>query len=80
MDLAFPHLNPEQRQVASQIKRAAAEECQPGSCPIAPFLDACVEEAVLKHWGSAITTFVPLFALRNVRCCIRSGTCDCGEC
>ena len=80
MGYAFLQLSPEQRQVAQRIARAAAEECAPDTCAIYPVLGTCIEDAVRKHWGGAIATFVPLLALRNVRCCIRSGTCDCGEC
>ena len=52
----------------------------PGRCPIHAMLDDCVREAVSRVWDSAVPTFVPLLALRHVRCCIRAGTCDCGDC
>lgn len=69
-----------QQAVIDRVRREAREECEPGSCAVAAVLDACVESAVLALWGSRIKVFVPLLALRQVRCCIRAGTCDCGEC
>lgn len=62
------------------VKREAAEECVRGSCLVASVLDQCVEEAVTELWDSRVKTYVPLLALRRVRCCIRTGSCDCGEC
>lgn len=61
------------------IRREAAEECPP-EMPWAPWLDRCVDDAVNQLWDSPIKTFVPLLAWRHVRCCIRAGSCDCGEC
>ena len=62
------------------VKREAAEECSVDSCLVASVLDQCVEEAVIDLWDSRVKTYVPLLALRRVRCCIRAGSCDCGEC
>lgn len=69
-----------QQAVINRVKREAAEECETGSCAVAPVLDDCVAAAVRALWGSRVKAFVPLLALRHVRCCIRAGTCDCGEC
>ncbi len=69
-----------QQAVVNRVTREAAEECEVGSCAIAPVLDDCVAAAVQAVWESRIKAFVPLLALRHVRCCIRAGTCDCGEC
>ena len=66
--------------VIARVRREAAEECEPDTCSIAPMLDDCVASAVASVWESRVKAFVPLLALRHVRCCIRSGTCDCGEC
>jgi hypothetical protein len=76
MDSTFTRLASEQCEVAFKTKRA----CKPGSRPMTQFLPDCVEDACLNGWSNSITTVGPLFALRNVRCCIRSGTCDCGAC
>jgi hypothetical protein len=65
--------------IVKLVKREAAEECQPGHCPVAPVLDRCVRDAVDELWDSRIRTFVPLLALRHVRSCIRSGACDSRE-
>ena len=66
--------------VVAIVGRSALEECGPDGCPIHAMLDDCVREAVSEVWDSAVPTFVPLLALRHVRCCIRAGTCDCGDC
>ena len=62
------------------VMRSALEECGPEGCPIHPVLETCAREAVSRVWGSPVTSFVPLLALRHVRCCIRAGTCACGGC
>ncbi len=61
------------------VRREALEECPPDH-RLAMELDACVEDAVRNLWDSRIKTYVPLLALRQVRCCLRAGSCDCGEC
>jgi len=66
--------------VAELVGRVAAEECPDERCPIAPVLGECVRDSVDRLHGARIPGFVPLLALRRVRCCIRSGTCDCGVC
>lgn len=65
--------------IVSLVKREAAEEC-PADHRLAAEFDACVEDTVAELWASRIKTYVPLLALRRVRCCIRAGSCDCGEC
>lgn len=45
-----------------------------------PDLDRCVTEAVAALSGGTVAGFVPLLAMRHVRCCIRAGSCDCGVC
>ncbi|MGH2558534.1 MAG: three-helix bundle dimerization domain-containing protein [Thermomicrobiales bacterium] len=62
--------------IVALVRREAAEECQVGSCLIAPVLDRCVRDAVGVLWDSRIRTFVPLLALRSVRTCIRCGRCE----
>ncbi len=76
----FQHLPTEHRAIAELVYRAAREECAPGACPVAPFLEHCVSEAVEAFLGAPITSHIQIFALRHVRCCIRAGTCDCGPC
>ncbi|MGI8509563.1 MAG: hypothetical protein ACR2MQ_09580 [Gemmatimonadaceae bacterium] len=66
--------------VVALVRRGAAEECAPDACLIHPVLDACARDAVSSLWDSRIKIFVPLLALRRVRCCIRAGRCDCGDC
>jgi hypothetical protein len=80
MNAAFRHLPTEHRTVAESVYRAAKEECEPGSCPVAPFLERCVAESVEDYLDARITSHLHIFVLRRVRCCIRAGTCDCGEC
>ena len=45
-----------------------------------PELDACVTDAVTSLSSGTIGGFVPLLAIRHVRCCIQAGSCDCGAC
>jgi len=66
--------------VVELVGRVAVEECPGEQCLIAPFLAECVRDSVARFGGARIPGFVPLLALRRVRCCIRSGTCDCGVC
>jgi hypothetical protein len=80
MTAAFLHLPAEHRTVAELVYRAAREECEPGACPVAPFLERCVAQAVEELLDARVTAHLPIFALRRVRCCIRAGTCDCGSC
>ena len=62
--------------IVALVKREAAEECEPDACLILPVLDVCTRDAVSALWDSRIKTFVPLLALRRVRCSIRTGSCD----
>jgi hypothetical protein len=66
--------------IIALVTRVAQEECADNACSISPVLDDCVHDAVTQFSGSRITAFVPLLALRHVRCCIRAGRCDCGRC
>lgn len=65
--------------VVQLVRRAAAEECSPQH-PWEPWMDDCVAEVVTQLWASRLKTFVPLLAVRHVRCCIRAGSCNCGAC
>jgi len=81
IDSPFAQISNDVESIVALVRREAAEECAPGACPIYPELDTCARDAVVSlWWDSRIKTFVPLLALRNVRCCIRSGRCDCGDC
>jgi hypothetical protein len=71
MDNPFATVPHDAEGIIALVMREAREECPPGACLIEPVLDL---------WESPIKTFVPLLALRRVRCCIRSGTCTCGTC
>lgn len=76
----YGHIPNDAESVVALVKREAAEECAPGACLIHSVLDACARDAVSELWDSRIKSFVPLLALRHVRCCIRAGRCDCGDC
>ena len=64
--------------MVATVKRQAEEECANDQLS-PPLLDRCVREAVEVLRGSRIRTFVPLFALRRVRCCVRARTCACDD-
>ena len=72
----FAQTSDEIETIIATVRRAAAEECQPGRCALAPMLDRCVQETVSDLWSSRVRTYVPLLALRRVRGCIRAGRCD----
>ena len=80
IDSPFAHVPDDVESIVALVFREAREECAPDGCLIHPVLDACARDAVSSLWDSRIKTFVPLLALRQVRCCIRIGTCDCGVC
>ena len=61
--------------VINVVKRAVEEACLDDHLS-PPALDRCVHQAVDGLWDSRIRTFVPLLALRRVRCCVRARTCD----
>lgn len=65
--------------VVQRVRVQAMEDCPP-NVAWAPWMDRCVAETVTRLWQQPIHTYLPLLALREVRCCIRAGTCDCGEC
>jgi hypothetical protein len=68
----------DQESLVALITREAAEEWQAaGLSPV--ILEPCVREAVESLRESQVTTFVPLLALRQVRACLRAGTCDCED-
>jgi hypothetical protein len=78
MDSPFAQVPNDQESMIVLVLREATEEWQAAQLP-SPDLDACVREAVETLWESHVKTFVPLFALRRVRACIRAGTCDCDD-
>ncbi len=80
IDNPFAHVSNDVESIVALVRRGAAKECAPDACLIYPVLDACARDAVSDLWDSRIKTFVPLLALRRVRCCIRAGRCDSGEC
>jgi hypothetical protein len=59
-----------------RVRREATATCPPD---LAPMLDDCVRQAVEELRNSRVKTFVPLLALRRVKCCLRAGTCDTDE-
>ena len=64
--------------IVALVRREAEEECLDDQHS-PPVLDGCVRDAVEGLWDSRIKTFVPLLALRRVRCCVRARTCACGD-
>ena len=80
IDSPFAQVSDDVESVVALVFREAREECAPDGRPVYPVLDACARDAVSGLWESRIKTFVPLLALRHVRCCIRAGSCDCAEC
>lgn len=64
-------------QMIDRVRRTAITELDGASFPD---LDACVTEAVTSLSAGNVGGFVPLLAIRHVRCCIRAGSCDCGDC
>ena len=76
MDNVFAQATTDIERIIARVKREAAQECPPDGCVLAPTLDRCVRESVSALWSSRVKTFVPLLALRRVRCCIRAGSCD----
>ncbi len=64
-------------EIERMVQRLAREECPDGACPIEPVLKCCVHDAVARLLSAgAITGYVPVLALKEVRNCIRAGTCD----
>lgn len=78
MNSYFAHVPSDVQGVVAAVKRQAEEECLDDQLP-PPVLDGCAREAVEVLWGSRIMTFVPLLALRRVRCSVRARTCDCDD-
>ena len=76
MDNPFAAVPSDAESIVAWLKRAALEECAAGACLVHPVLDRCARDAVFELWDSPVKTFVPLLALRRVRCCVRAGSCD----
>ncbi len=77
----FAYVSDDVEDIIALVRREATEECAPGACLVHSVLGTCARDAVSAlWWESRIKTFVPLLALRQVRCCIRAGRCDCGDC
>ena len=75
MNKYFAHVPSDVQAMVAAVKRQAEEECLEDQLS-PPVLDRCARDAVEGLWDSRIKTFVPLLALRRVRCCVRSGTCE----
>ncbi len=65
------------QQMIDRVRRTALTELDGATFPD---LDECVTETVTTLSRGNVSGFVPLLAIRHVRCCIRAGTCDCGFC
>jgi hypothetical protein len=69
--------DPELLGAIDRVTRLIADECSGDCCDLAPSLGMCVHEVVTSRWrASRIKTFVPLLALREVRTCVRTGSCE----
>lgn len=65
------------QRMIDRVRQTALSELDGASFPE---LDACVAETVTSLSAGHVGGFVPLLAIRHVRCCIRARTCDCGDC
>ena len=74
MDNVFAAVPSDPEAIVALVRREAEEECLDDQLS-PPVLDGCVRDAVKGLWDSRIKTFVPLLALRRVRCCVRARTC-----
>jgi hypothetical protein len=77
---AFRHLPLDDQIIADFVYRKAREEFPPETGDFAPKLVDCICLAVNELSGRRVISLLPVLAYRRVRCCIRAGTCDCGEC
>jgi hypothetical protein len=75
-DLRFEHRDRSRLDIIQLVTTQAREECSGECCTLSASLDACVEQVVTALWPNRIRTYVPLLALREVRECIRAGTCE----
>ncbi len=75
MDNLFAAVPSDAEAIVALVKREAEEECLDDQLS-PPVLDGCVRDAIEGLWDSRIKTFVPLLALRRVRCCVRARTCE----
>ena len=78
MDNVFAAVPSDPEAIVALVRREAAEECLDDQLS-PPELDRCVRDAVEGLWDSRSKTFVPLLALRRVRCCVRARTCECDD-
>jgi hypothetical protein len=65
--------------VAHRVHLAISEHCTGDCRTIFASLDACARDAVAALWASPVKTYVPLLAYRQVRECIRQGSCPSGH-
>lgn len=75
MDNVFAKVPADPAVIVRRVRHQAAEAYLDGP-PSADALDRCVDVTVTELWGSRVKTFVPLLALRRVRCRIRAGSRD----
>ena len=63
--------------VIELVYRKSLEDCDGGTCSIAPILKSCVEQTVDSLWDdTTVKNFVPLLAMRGVKECIDRGSCE----
>ena len=80
MENGFQHLSLDDQIVAGFAYRKAIEEFPPDTGAFAPHLVDCIDLAVHELGGGTVISHLQMLAYRRVRCCIRAGTCDCGDC
>ncbi len=61
--------------IAARVMRMVTELCADETCPIQPVLEQCVDDAISSYWPNTVETYTPLLAFRDVRECIRQGSC-----
>jgi hypothetical protein len=61
--------------ITARVIRMVTELCSDESCPIQPVLEQCVDDAISSYWPNKVETFTPLLAFRDVKECIRQGSC-----
>lgn len=61
--------------ITARVTRMVTELCGDESCSIQPVLEQCVDDAISSYWPNTVGTFTPLLAFRDVKECIRQGSC-----
>lgn len=76
MEHLFAPMPIEQQAIARLVLKDARELCNGDNCLIMNQLEHCVKESVDALANARIATHAHLFAIRRVRECIQTGSCD----